>query len=127
MAGTILGPDGKPARPSTSGVTILDPSGKVVSSKDQPDYDPDLSKTVKPTKLAFQFAYDNKRALQLNNASTCPGCGRNAYFPKDSQICYDCAYNGYQKEKIPRNKPCPCGSGKKYKKCCWKQVDKDDA
>lgn len=18
-----------------------------------------------------------------------------------------------------RNKPCPCGSGKKYKKCCW--------
>lgn len=22
-------------------------------------------------------------------------------------------------EKIPRNEPCPCGSGKKYKKCCW--------
>lgn len=20
--------------------------------------------------------------------------------------------------KIPRNAPCPCGSGKKYKKCC---------
>ena len=20
--------------------------------------------------------------------------------------------------KIPRNSPCPCGSGKKYKKCC---------
>jgi hypothetical protein len=24
------------------------------------------------------------------------------------------------KEKIPRNAPCPCGSGKKYKKCCGK-------
>jgi preprotein translocase subunit SecA len=24
-------------------------------------------------------------------------------------------YNG---EKISRNDPCPCGSGKKYKKCC---------
>ena len=20
---------------------------------------------------------------------------------------------------VPRNKPCPCNSGKKYKKCCW--------
>lgn len=19
----------------------------------------------------------------------------------------------------PRNKPCPCGSGTKYKRCCW--------
>lgn len=23
--------------------------------------------------------------------------------------------------KIPRNSPCPCGSGKKYKKCCGKK------
>jgi len=23
------------------------------------------------------------------------------------------------KEKVGRNDPCPCGSGKKYKKCCW--------
>jgi len=22
-------------------------------------------------------------------------------------------------EKVNRNDPCPCGSGKKYKKCCW--------
>ena len=25
-------------------------------------------------------------------------------------------------EKIGRNDPCPCGSGKKYKKCCGKNV-----
>mgnify|MGYP006276502599 FL=1 len=24
--------------------------------------------------------------------------------------------------KVGRNQPCPCGSGKKYKRCCW---DKD--
>jgi len=24
-----------------------------------------------------------------------------------------------QKKKVGRNDPCPCGSGKKYKKCCW--------
>ncbi|MCL1481322.1 MAG: SEC-C domain-containing protein [Marinobacter sp.] len=23
-----------------------------------------------------------------------------------------------QSKKFGRNKPCPCGSGKKYKKCC---------
>jgi len=22
-------------------------------------------------------------------------------------------------QKIGRNEPCPCGSGKKFKKCCW--------
>jgi preprotein translocase subunit SecA len=26
------------------------------------------------------------------------------------------------REKIPRNDPCPCGSGKKYKKCCGKKA-----
>jgi len=25
--------------------------------------------------------------------------------------------------KIGRNKPCPCGSGKKYKKCCIEKGD----
>ncbi|MFO7890929.1 MAG: SEC-C metal-binding domain-containing protein [bacterium] len=26
----------------------------------------------------------------------------------------------YIKEKVGRNDPCPCGSGKKYKNCCGK-------
>ena len=25
-----------------------------------------------------------------------------------------------QNKKVKRNDPCPCGSGKKYKKCCMK-------
>ncbi|MFW6113178.1 MAG: SEC-C metal-binding domain-containing protein, partial [Thermodesulfobacteriota bacterium] len=25
-----------------------------------------------------------------------------------------------QQKKVGRNAPCPCGSGKKYKKCCGK-------
>lgn len=25
--------------------------------------------------------------------------------------------------KIGRNEPCPCGSGKKYKKCCLNKTD----
>jgi uncharacterized protein YecA (UPF0149 family) len=23
--------------------------------------------------------------------------------------------------RVGRNDPCPCGSGKKYKKCCWRK------
>ena len=30
--------------------------------------------------------------------------------------------NARVKTKIGRNDPCPCGSGKKYKKCCGKNV-----
>jgi len=26
--------------------------------------------------------------------------------------------NGQKTQKVGRNDPCPCGSGKKYKKCC---------
>jgi len=26
--------------------------------------------------------------------------------------------------KANRNDPCPCGSGKKYKKCCWEKNHK---
>ena len=34
---------------------------------------------------------------------------------------------GVQKpKKVGRNDPCPCGSGKKYKKCCGFQADGDD-
>jgi tetratricopeptide (TPR) repeat protein len=28
-----------------------------------------------------------------------------------------------RKEKIGRNDPCPCGSGRKYKKCCLNKAD----
>ncbi len=30
-------------------------------------------------------------------------------------------------EKISRNAPCPCGSGKKYKNCCWQKEMNDTA
>jgi hypothetical protein len=27
-----------------------------------------------------------------------------------------------QSFKVKRNEPCPCGSGKKLKKCCWRAI-----
>ena len=29
------------------------------------------------------------------------------------------------KQKVGRNDPCPCGSGKKYKKCCGMKEEQD--
>lgn len=29
----------------------------------------------------------------------------------------------YVGRDVPRNKPCPCGSGKKYKRCCMRFFD----
>lgn len=49
--------------------------------------------------------------------------------PKERQDLVENRYEEKQKdpvhvEKIGRNDPCPCGSGKKYKKCCGKQEDR---
>ena len=31
------------------------------------------------------------------------------------------------RKKISRNDPCPCGSGKKFKHCCYRKVGADDS
>lgn len=61
----------------------------------------------------------------------CQFCGAPAYKTngKSELICESRAYSGQckkdkqplQSDKIPRNQPCPCGSGKKYKHCCSKK------
>ena len=38
----------------------------------------------------------------------------------DLEILLDPPKTITSEEKIGRNDPCPCGSGKKYKKCCGK-------
>ena len=40
------------------------------------------------------------------------------YIAQDSQIC-----KAIFMAKVGRNAPCPCGSGKKYKKCCFLRQD----
>ena len=38
----------------------------------------------------------------------------------DLEILLDTPKTVIAEKKIGRNEPCPCGSGKKYKKCCGK-------
>ena len=35
---------------------------------------------------------------------------------------YKCSKTVHVEKKPGRNDPCPCGSGKKYKKCCGKNA-----
>jgi hypothetical protein len=44
------------------------------------------------------------------------GTKLNKYTKKENSEVYSCT----TKKKIGRNEPCPCGSGKKFKKCCGK-------
>jgi Protein of unknown function (DUF1186)/SEC-C motif len=39
---------------------------------------------------------------------------------EDSKVIADSAQPYIAPQKVGRNEPCPCGSGKKYKKCCGK-------
>ena len=41
-------------------------------------------------------------------------------FNKNNRSCRQGTLR-YTNKKIGRNKPCPCGSEKKYKKCCGKR------
>lgn len=43
-------------------------------------------------------------------------------FEEEDDHLYEMPFQQAVSEKINRNEPCPCGSGKKYKKCC---IDKD--
>ena len=31
--------------------------------------------------------------------------------------------NKFYQIKVGRNEPCPCGSGEKFKKCCWNKIN----
>jgi preprotein translocase subunit SecA len=37
---------------------------------------------------------------------------------KEDKFGKEARITGYSQKKVGRNDPCPCGSSKKYKKCC---------
>ena len=52
----------------------------------------------------------NGNSIPSNTSSCCSNASCSSNKKKSQQ--------SFQK-KIGRNDPCPCGSKKKYKKCCW--------
>jgi len=73
--------------------------------------DKNLSRFCKSYKMFFDYADTHFQKMAEEWEYQQQGMNRSMQLPerKDSS-----------KEKIGRNDPCPCGSGKKYKKCCGK-------
>ena len=75
------------------------------------------------TLIVLEFD-DNKKILDIQttfyNNNDIPVERRDELFFQGEQRAKE-RFNRYVEEhgrKIGRNEPCPCGSGKKYKKCC---------
>jgi len=77
----------------------------------------------------LELAKRENEARSLNDMTRFIDICSNPPLPDMRDFCYDELTKKKRKEvivsirtepKIDRNKPCPCGSGKKYKKCCLK-------
>lgn len=69
-------------------------------------------------KLAGGFSEEDEMAAQAGIDLRLRVHGKAALFAADEEGHQHHHVEAKQEEKIGRNDPCPCGSGKKYKKCC---------
>jgi preprotein translocase subunit SecA len=69
--------------------------------------------------LAMAGARTATRNLSFNNPQASPTAFARAAQPKEAEGGADGPVQTFRREgkKVGRNDPCPCGSGKKYKKC----------
>jgi hypothetical protein len=86
------------------------------SSRERYSIVTDAIKEMEPWS-SFHPEYSKPEWLPEAQAPLPPAPGRP---PAPSPESYVAAQPFIREPKIGRNDPCPCGSGKKYKKCCWK-------
>lgn len=54
----------------------------------------------------------------LENGLLCTLAETSTFLKEDDRWYYLKGDSDLQRTKLERNKPCPCGSGKKFKRCC---------
>jgi preprotein translocase subunit SecA len=76
----------------------------------------DFRPAARPLRLSFNDPAAAPSALDASRSAAPSGTGPR----RESQGGVDAAVKTVRRtaEKVGRNDPCPCGSGKKYKKCC---------
>ncbi len=81
----------------------------------------DLRPAPRPLRLSFNDPTATPSALETQRSAAPPGVGPR----RESQGGVDAAVKTVRRpsEKVGRNNPCTCGSGKKYKKCCGAGVN----
>src|SRR5215472_10609481 len=69
---------------------------------------------------------DDDSVADLGLVHGSPGPARMMVYCTDSHVCCQTSRRrglggegNMARKKVSRNAPCPCGSGKKYKQCCW--------
>ncbi len=65
--------------------------------------------------LLGQLSKDETQRIEINNNNVVNNIYQQVPVPSATSVPNKAST---QSKKIGRNEPCPCGSGKKYKKCC---------
>lgn len=83
--------------------------------------DTDMAKAtaLEPLLTAFR---DNLRMWRLKGHAPAELAGGKLDAQEHNVVSLD----EHRKSKVGRNDPCPCGSGKKYKNCCWRKDHGED-
>ena len=78
-------------------------------------------------RLLLELHFDTD--LQLKNVGYCflisediDKYGRGIIEDAAKKLAHQRIEKAREKQKIGRNDPCPCGSGKKYKNCHWRSI-----
>jgi preprotein translocase subunit SecA len=81
----------------------------------------EMRAAARPLRLSFNDPAATPSALEAPGPAVPLGAGPR----RESQGGVDAAVKTVRRsaEKVGRNDPCPCGSGKKYKKCCGASVN----
>jgi preprotein translocase subunit SecA len=107
----ILGPDGQPVQAAPEPRRAVPPAPPVSSAAHPPTLDAAPREIAIPTRApsttidALEKEFHRKKQRELEAATMAGSSDGNQTAQRRSG------------EKVGRNDPCPCGSGKKYKKC----------
>lgn len=87
---------------------------KVISSWDKPMSEEEHKAYLEKIRVLENELADKKRELAENQREIIENKRKLA--ENERKILFSQTQSGEQ--RVGRNEPCPCGSGKKYKKCC---------
>lgn len=73
----------------------------------------EMIKNIREDTIRYLFNFEVEEKVERKRVANITGASHGSSEPKKQKTVV-------KGKKIGRNEPCPCGSGKKYKKCCGK-------
>ncbi|WP_425446287.1 preprotein translocase subunit SecA [Dethiothermospora halolimnae] len=75
----------------------------------------EMIKNIREDTIRYLFNFEVEEKVERKRVANITGASHGSSEPKKQKTVV-------KGKKIGRNEPCPCGSGKKYKKCCGKNA-----